>query len=162
MREVSTFSKFVPLLHLGFGVNNLLFNPHYFHGDVKGGTCEEWTVVNTFHPFHTHFVPFYITSENGIDLDETDRFWRDTYPGDRNFTATVCFPARDVESYLNVHCHMPHHQDAGMAAFYRLLPSDPEEEVDVEADEVDTSSSNRRASTALLIIITSISAVVLL
>ena len=76
----------------GFGVNNLLFNPHYFHGDIKGGTCEDWTVkaVNTvpIHSFHTHSVPFYVTSMDGVALDDKDRFWRDTIVTGSNFTAT--------------------------------------------------------------------------
>jgi len=117
---------FVPF-GMGFGVNNKLFNPHYFHGptDIVGGTCEDWTVkyVNTsFHTVHIHSVPFYVTSVDGVELNETERFWRDTFARRNNFTATVCFPPRNVESHILVHCHMPQHQDIGMAAFYKLLP----------------------------------------
>lgn len=35
--------EFVPP-GVGMGVNNLLFNPHTMHGEIKAGTCEEWTV----------------------------------------------------------------------------------------------------------------------
>ena len=118
---------------VGMAINGRIFNPHYFDGDVVGGTCEEWTVKSSpntapIHSFHAHFVPFYVTSRNGVVLDEADRFWRDTMASGFNFTATVCFPSRDDESYINVHCHMPIHQDIGMAMFYKYLPGGETEE----------------------------------
>ena len=71
--------------------------------------------------FHIHSVPFLVTSEHGIELDTP--FWRDTYPVLDNITATVCFPPTDVGYMVNVHCHMPAHQDAGMFGMYKVLPS---------------------------------------
>ena len=71
--------------------------------------------------FHIHSVPFLVTSEHGIELDTP--FWRDTYPVLDNITATVCFPPTDVGYMVNVHCHMPAHQDAGMFGMYEVLPS---------------------------------------
>ena len=112
-------------LMVGFGINSRLHNPHYFHGDITGGTCEDWLFLydnSPFHTIHTHSVPFYVTSVDGVELDEKERFWADTFEAIQNFTATVCFPPRDIESYINVHCHMMQHQDVGMAAFYKLLP----------------------------------------
>lgn len=76
----------------GFGVNNLLFNPNYFHGDIVGGTCETWTVkaVDTvpIHTFHSHSVAFYVMAMDGVELDDEERFWRDTMNTGFNFTAT--------------------------------------------------------------------------
>ncbi len=102
-------------------MNSRLHNPHYFHGNITGGTCEDWLFIydnSPFHSIHTHSVPFYVTSVDGVELDEKERFWVDTFEASQNFTATVCFLPRDIESYINVHCHMMQHQDVGMAAFY--------------------------------------------
>jgi FtsP/CotA-like multicopper oxidase with cupredoxin domain len=121
-------------LMVGFGINSRLHNPHYFHGNITGGTCEDWLFLyendSPFHTIHTHSVPFYVTSKDGVEFDEKDRFWADTFATRTNFTATVCFPPREIESYINVHCHMMQHQDVGMAAFYKLLPGEGESEIE--------------------------------
>lgn len=108
-----------------FGINERLGNPHHNSGDIEAGTCEDWTVVSNPpgvapHTFHAHSVPFLIKSIDGVEVEEP--FWRDTYPVLRNITAKVCFPPRDDVSYLNVHCHMPQHQDIGMVAYFTLTP----------------------------------------
>jgi len=110
----------------GTGINMLIGNPHHVLGNITAGTCEEWTIASNPpglipHTFHIHSVPFLVTSEHGIELDTP--FWRDTYPVLDNITATVCFPPTDVGYMVNVHCHMPAHQDAGMFGMYEVLPS---------------------------------------
>ena len=141
-------------LMVGFGINSRLHNPHYFHGNITGGTCEDWLFIydnSPFHTIHTHSVPFYVTSVDGVELDEKERFWADTFEATQNFTATVCFPPRDIESYINVHCHMMQHQDVGMAAFYKLLPGDGEiEEGNPGNDNSDSGSKSIQMSVVVV------------
>lgn len=105
------------------GINNRLFNPFYSEGVITAGTCETWEVSSNFpiagHTFHVHTVPFLITHRDGDVLDPP--VWRDTAPVYSNMTIHVCFP-KDHVGLLLVHCHMPAHQDTGMAIYYELVP----------------------------------------
>jgi FtsP/CotA-like multicopper oxidase with cupredoxin domain len=141
-------------LMVGFGINSRLHNPHYFHGNITGGTCEDWLFIydnSPFHSIHTHSVPFYVTSVDGVELDEKERFWVDTFEAIQNFTATVCFPPRDIESYINVHCHMMQHQDVGMAAFYKLLPG--ESDSIEEGNPVEEGNPGNKRSTQMSVVV---------
>lgn len=105
----------------GFGINKLLFDSAYFHGEIEAGSCETWELSTNNpgigHTFHIHSVPFLVTQAEGIKLEEPA--WRDTFPVYHNATIHVCFPKHD--GYLTVHCHMPSHQDIGMAAYYQVV-----------------------------------------
>jgi len=137
-REVSMdIALFPPIFQLpfvssppgtGLGVNNRLANANFILGDIRGGTCEDWTVYSNppglvAHPFHVHSVPILIKSIDGVEVEEP--FWRDTFPVAYNITGKVCFPPQKESAFLSVHCHMPHHQDGGMAGYFRLLPTLP-------------------------------------
>ena len=104
--------------------------------------CPPLFLVSKFiqQTFHIHSVPFLVTSEHGIELDTP--FWRDTYPVLDNITATVCFPPTDVGYMVNVHCHMPAHQDAGMFGMYKVLPSAVETSTTTVEGEDDTAGAD--------------------
>ena len=107
------------------GVNRLNANANVILGEFTGGTCEDITVSSTPpglvpHTFHVHSVPMLVKSVDGVAVEEP--FWRDTFPVATNMTGTVCFPPQKEEAMVSMHCHMPQHQDAGMAGYYRLLP----------------------------------------
>jgi hypothetical protein len=136
-REVSLdIALFPPIFQLpfmssppgtGVGLNNRLANANFISGEIKGGTCEDWTIYSNPpglvpHPFHIHSVPILIQSIDGVEVE--DPFWRDTFPVSYNITGKVCFPPQKDPAFLSVHCHMPHHQDGGMAGYFRLLPQD--------------------------------------
>ena len=105
----------------GFGINKLLFDNAHIHGDIEAGSCETWIISSntppTGHTFHIHSVAFLVTHVEGVELEEP--VWRDTFPVYNNATIHVCFPKHD--GYLNVHCHMPTHQDIGMAGYYEVV-----------------------------------------
>jgi Multicopper oxidase len=102
---------------VGFGINDRLLTPHYSHGDIIAGTCEEWTVVNdppfSSHSFHLHTNPFLVTHENGIPVDKP--FWRDTYEiNGYNMTIKTCFNRLEPGDFVMAHCHQLVHQDIGV------------------------------------------------
>jgi hypothetical protein len=105
------------------GINNRLFNPKYIEGTILADTCETWEIFSDFpiagHTFHMHSVPFWITQMDGKDINPP--IWRDTAPVYNNMTVHVCFP-EDHIGLINVHCHMPGHQDIGMAIYYEVVP----------------------------------------
>jgi hypothetical protein len=105
------------------GMNNRLFSPMYSEGVITAGTCETWEISTNFpaagHTFHMHAVPYLITHMDGHALDPP--VWRDTAPVYSNMTVHVCFP-EDHVGLLLVHCHMPSHQDTGMAIYYKVVP----------------------------------------
>jgi hypothetical protein len=105
------------------GMNDRLFNPMYIAGVITAGTCETWEIYTNLpiagHTFHMHAVPFLITHMDGYALDPP--VWRDTAPVYFNMTIHVCFP-EDHVGLLLAHCHMPAHQDVGMALTYELVP----------------------------------------
>jgi hypothetical protein len=86
------------------------------------GTCETWEIFSNFpvagHSFHMHSVPFWILQMDGVALDPP--IWRDTAPVYNNMTVHVCFP-EDHVGLINVHCHMPGHQDTGMGIYYEVV-----------------------------------------
>jgi FtsP/CotA-like multicopper oxidase with cupredoxin domain len=108
---------------VAFGMNDRLVTPHYRHGEVVAGTCEEWTVMSEppsdflFHPFHSHTVPFLVTHVNGEPVEKP--FWRDVFGVGRNATIKICFNDRlQPGDYVLLHCHALTHHDVGVSQFH--------------------------------------------
>jgi FtsP/CotA-like multicopper oxidase with cupredoxin domain len=101
----------------GFGINERLVTPHYRHGKIINGTCEEWTIIsdppNMEHSFHIHTNPFLVTHEDGVPVSEP--FWRDAHAiyGD-NITIKTCFNRLQPGDYVLVHCHQMSHVGVGV------------------------------------------------
>jgi FtsP/CotA-like multicopper oxidase with cupredoxin domain len=81
--------------------------------------------------FHMHSVPFWITQMDGVALDPP--IWRDTAPVYSNMTVHVCFP-EDHLGLINIHCHMPGHQDTGMGIYYKVVPAGPDDDTDAPTE----------------------------
>ena len=124
------------------GMNGRIANPLYEHPTpFVQGTCETWEVgatgVAVQHPFHLHGMPFLVTHENGEAL--ATPVWRDTHhtplvfgdagPEPSSFTAHVCFTRWNA--YIMAHCHMPSHEDVGMAGIFSMVPSPAETETEI-------------------------------
>jgi hypothetical protein len=129
------------------GINNRLFNPMYIEGTIVAGTCETWEIFSNNpiagHTFHMHSVPFRITQMDGVALDPP--IWRDTAPVYSNMTVHACFP-EDHVGLINIHCHMPGHQDAGMGIYYEVVPG-PDDDPDATNDsDDDPDATNDSAS----------------
>ena len=103
---------------VAFGINGRLLTPHYRHGQIQAGTCEEWTVISNpsqfEHSFHIHTNPYLVTHEDGIAVAEP--FWRDTYSHvGNNMTIKTCFNRLQPGDYVIVHCHAMAHLDIGVS-----------------------------------------------
>jgi FtsP/CotA-like multicopper oxidase with cupredoxin domain len=127
------------VLPVGFaqlGINGRIAHPLYEHPDpFVQGSCETWEIGGSGnsveHPFHLHGMPFLVTHENGEALGTP--VWRDTHhtpvvmgdagPQPGSFTAHVCFTRWNA--YIMAHCHMPSHEDLGMAAVFSMAPEPP-------------------------------------
>lgn len=117
--QVPYAGDFVPP-GVGFGINERLYTPHYRHGQIQAGTCEEWTVTSdppgAEHSFHIHTSPFLVTHEDGVPVAEP--FWRDTYTiFSHNITIKACFNRLEPGDYVFVHCHATAHIDVGVSGF---------------------------------------------
>lgn len=91
---------------------------------VKGGTVEEWTLVNEDvfqHPFHIHVNPFQVIEINGKPV--TDGVWWDTFPLPPRGSVTVRMKFRpDITGRTVYHCHILPHEDNGMMSAFTILP----------------------------------------
>jgi FtsP/CotA-like multicopper oxidase with cupredoxin domain len=93
---------------------------------VKGGTVEEWTLVNEDvfqHPFHIHVNPFQVVEINGKPV--TDGIWWDTFPLPARGTVKVRMKFRpDIAGRTVYHCHILPHEDNGMMSPSRSPPQE--------------------------------------
>jgi FtsP/CotA-like multicopper oxidase with cupredoxin domain len=91
---------------------------------VKGGTVEEWTLVNEDvfqHPFHIHVNPFQVIDINGTPV--TDGVWWDTFPLPPKGSVKVRMKFRpDITGRTVYHCHILPHEDNGMMSAFTILP----------------------------------------
>ena len=99
--------------------------------DMHGDHMMDMDEHNHFgHSFHTHVVPFLVTQIDGEAVETP--FWRDTMPVFMSIKIHICFPRHD--GHMVVHCHMPSHQDVGMAATYNVVSANETRKVmEVEA-----------------------------
>jgi FtsP/CotA-like multicopper oxidase with cupredoxin domain len=125
---------------VSFGLNGMLQNPFYIHGEVTYGTCEEWNVVTNppspdiGHTFHIHGVKYLVEEVDGIKVEAP--FFRDTLPIFASAKLKVCFD--NFEGPFAVHCHMSNHQDIGMGGLYAVVKQEQDEVATENPDEVAT------------------------
>ncbi len=100
---------------------------------TRAGSVEDWTIENRAgeaHEFHIHQIHFKILSRDGIPVPPPQRQFRDTvnipfwsgkgpYP---SVTVRMDFRGMVVGDYV-YHCHILGHEDNGMMAIIRVLPS---------------------------------------
>jgi FtsP/CotA-like multicopper oxidase with cupredoxin domain len=98
-----------------FTIDGKEFDPDRVDQQVRLGTVEEWTVINTSpmdHPLHLHVWPMQIVEHLVQPVDPA--VWRDVVnlPAQSRTTIRVAFdafPGRTV-----YHCHILDHEDNGM------------------------------------------------
>jgi FtsP/CotA-like multicopper oxidase with cupredoxin domain len=105
------------------------------------GSVEDWTIENRTlenHEFHLHQTHFLVLSQDNFELNgtEPDRTIEGQYldviqvpywDGNQNHpypkvTVRVDFRGPDIGD-LVYHCHIAEHEDAGMMAIIRVVPS---------------------------------------
>ena len=132
------------------GINGKIATPPIFEESFSGtiikNTCELWNIkvrgIAVPHPFHVHSIPFLIKKFGKNNLNYSE--WRDTIIinpdtdiSEGGATIHICFPDY-LNEYILVHCHMPSHQDLGMATFYKILENNIDDNID-SIDSIDES-----------------------
>ena len=97
------------------------------------GSVEDWTIQNRAgenHEFHLHQVHFLLMAVNGVPVPASQQqyydtiqvpFWSGTGPYP-SVTVRADFRGPDIGDFV-YHCHILGHEDAGMMAIIRVLPS---------------------------------------
>jgi FtsP/CotA-like multicopper oxidase with cupredoxin domain len=123
-RRKVIFSGNTSVAPVQFFLNGKPFDPARDDAVVKGGTVEEWTLVNEDvyqHPFHIHINPFQVTAIN--DKPVTDGIWWDTFPLPAKGSVTIRMKFRpDIPGRTVYHCHILPHEDNGMMSAFTILP----------------------------------------
>jgi FtsP/CotA-like multicopper oxidase with cupredoxin domain len=97
------------------------------------GAVEDWTIENRtaeHHEFHFHQIHFELLERNNVPVDAADRQFLDmvqvpywtgsgTYP---SVTVRMDFRGPDIGDFV-YHCHILGHENNGMIAIIRVLPS---------------------------------------
>jgi len=97
------------------------------------GSVEEWTIENRAlenHEFHMHQIHFMLLARNGKPVAANERqfvdmvdlpYWTGTGPYP-SVTVRMDFRGPDIGDFV-YHCHILEHEDKGMMATIRVLPS---------------------------------------
>ncbi len=107
------------------------------------GSVEDWTIQNRTlenHEFHLHQIHFLVLSQNNFEINGSQAdpsiqgqvidtiqvpFWdgdpSHPYP---SVTVRTDFRGADIGDFV-YHCHIAEHEDGGMMAIIRVLPSSP-------------------------------------
>lgn len=124
------------------GAKNTLYNPANPPAIVTTqGSVEDWTVENRTlenHEFHLHQTHFLVLSQDNFEVNgtEADRSIEGQYldmiqvpywDGNPNHpypkvTVRVDFRGPDIGDFV-YHCHIAEHEDGGMMAIIRVVPS---------------------------------------
>jgi FtsP/CotA-like multicopper oxidase with cupredoxin domain len=118
------FSGNVALAPVQFFLDGKPFDPSRDDAVVRGGTVEEWTLVNDDvfqHPFHIHINPFQVIEINGKPTN--DEMWWDTFPLPGRGSVKVRMKFRpDIPGRTVYHCHILPHEDNGMMSAFTIQP----------------------------------------
>jgi FtsP/CotA-like multicopper oxidase with cupredoxin domain len=118
------FSGNVAMAPVQFFLDGKAFDPLRDDAVVKGGTVEEWTLVNDDvfqHPFHIHINPFQVVEINGKPTN--DEMWWDTFPLPGRGSIKVRMKFRpDIPGRTVYHCHILPHEDNGMMSAFTIQP----------------------------------------
>ncbi|MFE7631369.1 multicopper oxidase family protein [Kocuria sp. NPDC057446] len=98
-----------------FTIDGRGFDPERTDQQVRAGTVEEWTLVNSSpmdHPVHLHVWPVQVVTEGGREVPEPR--WLDVVnvPAFGEVTVRVAFD--DFTGRTVYHCHILDHEDLGM------------------------------------------------
>lgn len=109
--------------------------------EVRAGTTEEWLVenwTNELHAFHVHQLHFRVLEVNGKTMPDTPLLDVVNVPyatapgGDVTHAKGAVVPGRvrlklyfpaELAGDIPFHCHLVDHEDNGMMAYFRLLPT---------------------------------------
>jgi FtsP/CotA-like multicopper oxidase with cupredoxin domain len=117
------------------GVTPTLFDPNNPPAIVTTqNSCEEWTIQNRAgenHEFHMHQIHFLLEQTNGVNVSTDDAqfldmvqvpFWDGVSPTFPSVKVKMSFKGADIGDFV-YHCHILGHEDNGMMAIIRVLPS---------------------------------------
>jgi len=116
------------------GATPVLFDPNNPPEIVTTqGSVEDWTIQNRaeeHHEFHMHQIHFLLLERNGVPVWQDDQqfldmvqvpFWTGSGPYP-SVKVRMDFRGRDIGDFV-YHCHILGHEDNGMMAIIRVLPS---------------------------------------
>jgi FtsP/CotA-like multicopper oxidase with cupredoxin domain len=116
------------------GATPVLFDPNNPPAIVTTqGAVEDWTIQNRSqenHEFHMHQIHFLVLERNGVPVPPEQSqyldmiqvpYWSGTGPYP-SVKVRMDFRGRDIGDFV-YHCHILGHEDAGMMAIIRVLPS---------------------------------------
>jgi FtsP/CotA-like multicopper oxidase with cupredoxin domain len=116
------------------GATPVLFDPNNPPAVVTTqGAVEDWTIQNRAqenHEFHMHQIHFLLLERNGVAVSPEQSqyldmiqvpYWSGTGPYP-SVKVRMDFRGMDVGDFV-YHCHILGHEDAGMMAIIRVLPS---------------------------------------
>jgi FtsP/CotA-like multicopper oxidase with cupredoxin domain len=116
------------------GATPVLFDPNNPPAIVtRQGAVEDWTIQNRAqenHEFHMHQIHFLLLQQNGVPVPAEQRqfldmiqipFWTGMGPYP-SVTVRMDFRGMDTGDFV-YHCHILGHEDFGMMAIIRVLPS---------------------------------------
>jgi FtsP/CotA-like multicopper oxidase with cupredoxin domain len=102
---------------------------------TRQGSVEEWTIENRtleVHEFHIHQIHFQLRARDGVAVPSEERQFFDTiqvpyWSGEGPYPSiTIALDFRgDITGDFVYHCHILDHEDHGMMAIIRVLPSSP-------------------------------------
>jgi FtsP/CotA-like multicopper oxidase with cupredoxin domain len=98
------------------------------------GSVEDWTIQNRAqenHEFHMHQIHFLLMERNGVPVAAADRQFLDMVevpfgtgaPPYPSVKVRMDFRGQDIGDFV-YHCHILNHEDLGMMAIIRVLPSE--------------------------------------
>lgn len=98
-----------------FKINGAAFNPDVINEEVRIGTVEEWTIVNSStmdHPFHLHVWPMQIVSIGGAAVNSVE--YQDVVNVPAKSQTVVRIHFNEFPGKTVYHCHILDHEDLGM------------------------------------------------
>ncbi|MGC2224335.1 MAG: multicopper oxidase domain-containing protein [Methylocella sp.] len=116
------------------GATPTLFDPNNPPAiTTREGSVEDWTIQNRSgenHEFHMHQIHFLLPAVNGVPVPPKLQqfydtyqvpYWKGTGPYP-SITVRMDFRGPDVGDFV-YHCHILGHEDSGMMAIIRVLPT---------------------------------------
>ncbi|WP_167289007.1 multicopper oxidase domain-containing protein [Nocardioides seonyuensis] len=109
-----------------WSINGKMFDPGRVDHKVRMNSVERWRLRNVSdmtHYVHLHEERWQTLSRNGDKPPPWEKGYEDTWRLDPGETVDVFARFTDYPGLFMVHCHMLNHEDHGMMAQFKVLPT---------------------------------------